>query len=572
MKDFLLLLWPKLRSAQNSGRSRSERMKALALLVVGLLFWFGVLFVTILVMDYIRGAEVDEVPGFEQVGNLINKVLLSMAFLTFLSVLIFSNLITALSTFFTADDLQLLGALPVNQDSLFFARFAETTATSSWMILLFGLPVFFGYGVVMDAPWYYYLAQPLVIVPFVLAPTGIAVILVIALVNAFPARRLRDILFLLTVIAAALLLMLLRLLQPERLVNPEAQQNVFQYLLALKTPMSEWLPSHWATEVLARLAQGSLDQVGLFLLLLWSTGLALAVLAAFFARHYYPESFSKAQEASRITISRAGPLNRLLHYLASPFSLASRQLILKDIRVFLRDTSQWSQVFLLAALMIIYVFNFRVMPLNRLPLDQFKIQNLVSYLNMGLAGFVLAALAARFVFPMVSLEGRAFWLVKSSPIGLRGFLWSKFVLTLIPLLIIAETLILLTNHYLQVSPFVWWASTITIFGMTFGIVGLGVGLGALFPRFQVDNPAKIATGFGGVLYMIVAMTYILLIVALEAWPTYVVFVLRLRGEPMTDLTLALVVAAFSLVAVVIALAVWLPMRQGLRHLEALEVH
>jgi len=572
MKDFLLLLWPKIRSARNLGRERADRIKGYLLALVALLFWFGMLAATYLVMDYIRNTTVEQVPGFEQVGELINKVLLSMAFLTFLSVLIFSNLITALTTYFTSDDLQLVGALPLSQDSLFFARFVETAAESSWMILLFGLPVFFGYGLVMHAPWYYYLAQPLVIVPFVLAPTGLSVIMVIALVNAFPARRLRDILFLLTVFAAGMLLMLLRLLQPERLVNPEAQQTMFAYLLALKTPMSNWLPSYWATEILARLAQARFDQVGLFLLLLWSTAAALAALAAAFARRYYPESFSKAQEASRITITRAGVLNRLLHGLASPLSLASRQMVLKDVRVFLRDTSQWSQVFLLAALMVIYVFNFRVMPLNKLPLDQFKIQNLVSYLNMGLAGFVLAALAARFVFPMVSLEGRAFWLVKSSPIRLKGFLWSKFGLVLAPLLLIAETLILLTNHYLKVSEFVWWTSTITIFAMTFGIVGLGVGLGALFPRFTVDNPAKIATGFGGVLYMITAMTYILVIVALEAWPTYVIFFSRLKGEPLPDLALGLVLAAFALVAIVIALAVFLPMRLGLKHLEALEVH
>ena len=572
MKDFFLLLFPKIRSARNLGRDRGDRIKGYLLALVATLFWFGMLAATVLAMDYIRTTTIEQAAGFEQVGDLINKVLLSMVFLTFLSVLIFSNLITALTTYFTSDDLQLLGALPLSRDSLFFARFTETVVESSWMILLFGLPVFFGYGLVLRAPWYFYLAQPFVIVPFVLAPTGLGIILVIALVSAFPARRLRDLLFLLTVLAAAMLIMLLRMLQPERLVRPEVQQDMFAYLLALKTPMSNWLPSYWATEILARLAHRSFDQVGLFLLLLWSTGLALAVLAAAFARRYYPESFSKAQEASRITITRAGLLNRLLHGLASPLSLASRQLVLKDVRVFLRDTSQWSQVFLLAALMIIYVFNFRVMPLNKLPLDQFKIQNLVSYLNMGLAGFVLAALAARFVFPMVSLEGRAFWLVKSSPIGLRGFLWSKFGLVLVPLLVIAETLILLTNHYLKVSEFVWWTSTITIFAMTFGIVGLGVGLGALFPRFTVENPAKIATGFGGVLYMITAMTYILVIVALEAWPTYVIFISRLKGEELTGLVLFLVLAAFALVAVVIALAVFLPMRYGLKHLEALEVH
>ena len=244
---------------------------------------------------------------------------------------------------------------------------------------------------------------------------------------------------------------------------------------------------------------------------------------------------------------------------------------MKDIRVFLRDTTQWSQVFLLGALVVIYIFNFRAIPLSRLPVDQFKIQNLVSFMNIGLAGFVVTALSARFVFPMVSLEGRAFWIVKSSPLPLRGFLWSKFLIAAAPLIIIGEALIVITNFILAVSPVVWYAGVVTIALMTLAICGLGVGLGARFPKFTIENPAKVATSVGGVIYMIVTMTVIGLVVMLEAWPTYVYFMAGFKGQAVTAREAVWIAGNLAAAAAILATGVFYPMRIGLRWLEGLEI-
>ncbi len=572
MRDLFQLLMPKWRSALNSGRDPGSRAKGYLLAALGVLVWAGIYIGGFLLMNYIKGTEMDAVPGItEMIGDLINKVLLSMVFLTFLALLVFSNIITALNTYFMSEDLQILASLPVRKDELFFSRLTETLLESSWMILLFGLPFFLAYGAVNSAPWYYYALQPAVIIPFILVPAGIGVIVTMALVNAFPARRMRDILFLLSVSGAGILFLLVRLLRPERLVNPEAQETVFQFLLTLRQPMNVWLPSYWCTEIFYRLAQGKVPGTGFYLVLLMTSGLAAVVLANWFSRRYYQESLSKAQEATRAPISRTSPVQWVVRTLATPFRPDTRQLLMKEIRVFLRDTSQWSQVFLLAALVVIYIFNFRVLPLDQLPLDQFAIRNAVSYMNLGLAGFVISALSARFVFPMVSLEGRAFWVIKSSPITLSGFLWTKFLIAIVPLLVIGEFLIIVTDHFLRVSPSVFWISVVTMFFMTFGIVSMGVGLGAIYPRFNFENPAKIAVGFGGVIYMVLSIIYIGIIVFLEAYPAYVIFVSRHYKSLLSAWSVAGVFLCFALVLAVIVLATWLPVRLGLRNLERMEV-
>ena len=103
--------------------------------------------------------------------------------------------------------------------------------------------------------------------------------------------------------------------------------------------------------------------------------------------------------------------------------------------------------------MVVYVYNIRVLPLYSGEQVSFFLINLVSFLNLGLAGFVVAAIAARFVFPAMSLEGRMLWLLRSSPLKVRTLFWTKYWVGTVPLLAVALPLIVFTDIVLQASPF-----------------------------------------------------------------------------------------------------------------------
>src|SRR5207248_6744275 len=119
----------------------------------------------------------------------------------------------------------------------------------------------------------------------------------------------------------------------------------------------------------------------------------------------------------------------------------------------------------------------------------------------GLAGLVLAAIAARCIFPAVSLEVRRMWLLPSSPPDLQTLLWSKYWVGTVPLLVLALLLTGLTNVLLHVRPFMMVVSMLTICGLTFAIAALALGFGALYPQFETENAAQIPTSFGGLVYM-----------------------------------------------------------------------
>jgi ABC-2 type transport system permease protein len=204
-------------------------------------------------------------------------------------------------------------------------------------------------------------------------------------------------------------------------------------------------------------------------------------------------------------------------------------------------------------------------------MPSFYLQNLLSFLNLGMVGFVTSAVAVRFVFPAVSLEGASFWIIRAAPLSVRDFLWGKFWSSLLPLLVLAEILIVLSNTLLKVTPFMMDLGVVTVFMMTFGITSLGVGLGAVFPKFKHENVAQIPTGFGGIVYMLMSMLFIGVVIILEAWPVYRIFTAQTFGGHISLPGWAMIAASFVSVAVVNVMALFLPMKIGLNRLSRREI-
>jgi len=248
---------------------------------------------------------------------------------------------------------------------------------------------------------------------------------------------------------------------------------------------------------------------------------------------------------------------------------STRVMVAKEIRVFFRDTTQWSQLILLAVLVAVYVYNITVLPLYTGEQVSFLLINVVSFLNLGLAGFVVAAIAARFVFPAMSIEGRMMWLMRSSPIDVRTIFWSKYWVGTVPLLVVALPLIIGTNVVLAASPFILILTSVTMIGVTLALTSLALGFGALYPNYDTENVAEIPTSFGGLLFMMAAVIYLAGVVILEAWPVYLFLNSRFRvGEAQVSVMPLLMGVAGALVLTV--LATWLPLRAGIRRVESID--
>jgi ABC-2 type transport system permease protein len=352
-------------------------------------------------------------------------------------------------------------------------------------------------------------------------------------------------------------------MRPEQLVRPEGFRSLVEFIGVLRGPTSPALPSEWLQRTLMSTLTGELDVLPLYLL--WSTAAALVVLGALLHRWLYAPGFSRAQESAQ-RWAREGASARVLRRLLSPFGTVRRELVLKEIRLFFRDTTQWSQLIMLAVLVVVYIMNVRLLPLTGEGVT-FFIVNLVPFLNLVLAGFVLASIAARFLFPGVSLEGRTWWLLRSSPLSMRELLWSKYWVGTLPLLVLALAIVGVTDMLLQVSAFMFIVSIFTITLLTFALAGLAVGFGTLYPRFETENAAQIPTSFGGLLFMMTAIALIGGVVVLEARPVYMYLSARTFG---TTQDVGQMVTGFALAALLCLAATFIPLRIAQHRLERVE--
>jgi ABC-2 type transport system permease protein len=432
------------------------------------------------------------------------------------------------------------------------------------MVVLVAIPLFTAYGVVYDGGWGFPVIAIAVMAPMLVIPTAIGSAGTLMLVNLFPARRTRDLLGVLSVVAAGGVVLFLRLARPEQLAQPEGFRSLIEFITVLRTPTSPFLPSEWVAKAIVGFLHGRPDWLALYLL--WSTAGAAVVLGATLHRRLFHTGFTNAQEGVQRAGRSAGRFTLALHFLLRPLNVRRRELVLKEFRVFFRDTTQWSQLILLAVLVIVYVYNVKFLPLRGEGMTFFLV-NAVPFLNLILAGFVLASIAARFLFPGVSLEGRTLWLLQASPIAIRDLLWAKFWVGTLPLLGLALIIVMVTNHLLQVSAFMSFVSIGTITLLTFALAGLALGLGALFPQFDTANPAQIPTSFGGLIYMMSAIAVIAIVIVLEAGPVYRYLAAQAFRVPIAPTDMFWGFGWAALVCIVATLG---PIRLAITRLERIE--
>jgi ABC-2 type transport system permease protein len=556
------LLYPRSRALVN-GLTRLDRegrwkLAGAAALIAGV--WVG-LFVGI---RELLGACY----GIELFGEYLVDRLLSLFFLSFSGILLFSNVVTGLASFYLSDDLPIVNAAPVERLRIFYARFTETVLGSSWMVAVFGAPVLLAYGTVHHASWRYYMLAAVATPAYFVIPATFAVAFVTILVNVFPARRARDFLMILGIAFLGVGFLLFRAIRPERLVDPNAFASMAEFFGQLSVPDSPFLPSTWITRALTAEMRGRAGAFEPASRLLLTAGAAV-VMCAWFTSALYFSGWSKAQEGRRAYLNRFRG-DALAKAGARVLGQRGGAILAKDARTFFRDAGQWSQLLLLLSVVGIYLLSIKALPFDALNFPTSAYRNAVAFLNLGMGGFVIAAIAARFLFPAISAEGRGIWILRAAPMDARELVRAKFGSGVVPLTVVGVGISISSNVLLRTSTFVLVESALTTAVIASAIAALAVGMGARMPDFKSENLQKVAASFGGLVYMAAALAYLAAVVALEAYPTwriYESFSMKDRLTPVQLLVCGGCFAGVLLLSFVVGLGA---MRDGARSLEERE--
>ena len=556
MRKTILLIKTKLKASINrlatgiSGNKRKFSLKKSIIIISGAVFLVFMYYLFYRLLNYLIAVPL--------LGPILILKIISMIFMTNWLMLIYSSIITSFSTFYFSSDLPFLISSPFSFNDIFAVKYLEATLYSSWTIMVIFIPFFLAFGKLYSVNIVFYLLVTVSMIPFFMSASGIGIMAALLMMSIFPSRRTRDLLIFAGVLAGASIYVFLRVLQPEKLLNPETLGSVVNYLSAMQAPSFQYLPSYWITKIMLSAS------AKLFLQYFWYLGLLVAAAVVLFlintvvASRLYYSSWAQAQEGS------SGSRKENWGALGVFKDKIQRAMLEKDARSFIRDTSQWSQLLLIGALMIVYVFN-----IYKLPAEAYKVSIIISFLNLAMVGFVLSALSLRFVFPAISIEGSSYWVIKSSPVSPRRLILLKYRMVILPLVLIGLTLVWLSNVLLKVNDIVMYMSLFTVIVMTAGITSIGIGFGALYPNFKVENITQIESSSGGFMCMIISLAYIAVIILIEAVPV------RMLLMQTFGFTQALNYPAIIISSVVFILvntvAIILPLRLGVKNLVLNEI-
>jgi len=141
--------------------------------------------------------------------------------------------------------------------------------------------------------------------------------------------------------------------RPEQLARPEGFRSLIEFISVLKTPTSPWLPSEWVqTAIMSWLGEESPDALPSYLF--WSTAAAFVVIGALLQRALYAKGYTKAQESGDRWV-RQSIFSGVFQKMLKPLGIVKRELIMKEVRLFFRDTTQWSQLILLGVTKKLFV-------------------------------------------------------------------------------------------------------------------------------------------------------------------------------------------------------------------------
>ena len=516
------------------------------------LIWFGLYGLFYAMFEYLSSQTLEAVVAV--------PLLFSFFFVALLVLLTFSNAILAYSALYDRNEAVYLLTAPLAPRAVVTIKYLEVLFFSSWSVILLGLPLMMAVAKFTPEPDLFYPLFLALFLFFVPIP-GAAGLVVAWLAACYLPRSARKTVF--CVVAAAAMIGTiwgLRFLQ--RMEGMEADW-LSVFLFRMDFVQSALLPSTWITRGVEHAMHDRLDQAVMYLLLLAANALFLSWLAIVFTGDRLLMAIDRASVgrsgAARLPASASGGvLGAVFCYLPHPVRLIA----VKDLRTFLRDPLQWSQLAILVGLMALYLVN---MPRFQVELLSERWALAVPLLNFGAIGFILATFTSRFVFPLVSLEGHQFWLLGLLPMERRRLLQAKFAFAMTVSVTVGVGAMALAAVVLRIAA-AWVAVHLVVtFALCVGLCGMAVGVGARMPVLHQRNPARIASGFGGTVNLLASVGLVVGALASFGLLSLRAFRHQLNAGPDLFTVLSIVGIACGLMAAgLVALGI------GARHLQRME--
>ena len=434
-------------------------------------------------------------------GVILATKLIQVLLLVCIGLSFVSGLTPAISSLYLSKDLEFQFALPMRLPVWMLDRFIGILLQSSGMTLLFGSPFLFHFLVYSQKGFGIFLLSFFAMVLTCCVPVILIIIASMFLVRIFPVQRLQQVFLVLSIVLLATLVLFFRYLEPEQFIGPGGMERFRGYLDLVQLDRMAWNPGIWAGNLITALSQGEWKAAAGFFAKLGGINVGLFLAMFIFGSRVYRRSWDRALFAlsgeSKPSKRRSSPLSRLI-------SNSRYCQEVKETLVFFRDPSQWAQVFVLVALVLLYVFS-----VDKLGDSLYGIgKALFGHSPLGLAignslivAFVGLSIASRFVFTSFSMDGQALWILRTIPGGWGRYIRSKFLVYGFPVFFFGILLQIGTIVVLNIQGMERvYLLLATLWDATF-LVGLSTLFGMTFLNPSIENPLRMIISPGGILLM-----------------------------------------------------------------------
>ena len=470
---------------------RGEKKRFLLFMLLGLFFMLVLGFFFNKIFGYLIGVQ-----EFPQVFKVfLAEKLLMMIYMTLFSMLLLSALLTSLDVFFISRDLHFLFSTPLPVRSAFAWKMLETAAYSSAMVVFFSLPVLFFYCRWFAPAAGQALQVLLAFLLFIACGVLSGILLGLIIPAFFSVRRLQPVLSVFSIILISFIVVFLRLLRPERFLEPSEIDNVLRYMGSLDMKVFYYFPFSWLSRAMSLAADGKhaayWKTIVLFLLL----AAVLLALVFWLRRSFYLQIFDK--------LNRGGKGNYKSRWRPTRLKNDYLPLLRKEGKTFLRTPAQWSQLLIVGALVAVFVINMKM-----IPLPHQSVKNFVSYLNLIMAAFIVSGLNSRFTFTSVPNEGPGQVHIFSSPFVKSKFFRFKLLVHLLPLLLVGFVLYGLGDLALHFDAFTRLIALVFLTPAIVFLTVLSLTLGIETNETNPLSPEHVIVSKQGISYMLWSMIYL----------------------------------------------------------------
>lgn len=457
-------------------------------------------------------------------GLYLFHTFISMMLFVFFIAVNLGNIIVSYSTLYRSMEVSFLLTKPIPFTTIFVLKFLDNFFYSSTTLFLGAFMMLLGYGSYFGYTLYHLIGVMLfVLVPFMFLSACLAVLILMAIMNLAGRIGFRKVMGGLFIAYFFFIYLFFDSSNPMRLVEKLNSfiPNMDAYLMQSAPEFLRYLPNQWVAEFLYYSARGemvhALPYAGI---LLFATVAAFCVCFFLAHRFYYRSWLISLQVQATVRTSADQTQKRFFDFRSrSLFSSQIEVLLKKEVLTFFREASQW--IHLVVMIVLTGLFSVSVSNLN-LRLHVLDMQ-LITYLVLfAFGGFMVGSLALRFVFPLIGLEGQAFWTLRTSPIKGSKIFMVKFFMGFLIVLILAEYIALSSNipftKITEMKSLLLWFGIFSAFWISLATVALNLGFGSYFANYLERNPIRAASTQGATLTFLVTIIYLVVLVALVFVP------------------------------------------------------